>query len=233
MSAMESTCQQWLAWLTDHLDGELNAAYCAQFRSHMEDCPRCRALLQNLQVSQALLADERYFAPAPEASGRLRQALESGLEEPLLVADLRPAARQPALIKRRRWWQPQWTGAWAAAIVLLILAVGVVRWRAGAVTTSGWLIDRHCLTAFANHPADHPRDCLLRCAKLTYGVVDAKGHFTPFDAQGSRRALAAVEASDKPDHLWVTVTGKKSASSPVLEVQQIELTDPSVAASRY
>ena len=64
-------------------------------------------------------------------------------------------------------------------------------------------------------------------------MVDAKGHFTPFDAQGSRRALAAVEASDKPYHRGVTVTGNKSASSPVLEVQQIELTDPSVAASRY
>jgi hypothetical protein len=232
MKGMETTCQQCLAWLSDHLDGELNAAYCAQFRSHLDECPRCRALLQNLQTTQALLADDRYLAPPAEASARLRQALENGLDEPLLV-DLRPAAPQPVVGRQRPWWQSQWAGAWAAAIVLLVLAVGVVRWRAGAVTTSGWLIDRHCLATFASHPADHPRDCLLRCAKLTYGVVDAKGHFTPFDAQGSKRALAAVEASNKPDHLWVTVTGKKSASSPVLEVQQIELTDPSVAASRY
>lgn len=231
---MVTSCEQSVAWMSEHLDGELNAVHCAQFRDHLEICPRCRALLQNLKVTTALLGKEEYLALPPEASVRLRSALEAGLDEPLLAGDnLRPAVTVEPVSTGHRSWMPHWAGAWAAAIVLVLLAVGVVRWRAGAVTTSGWLIDRHCLSAFASHPADHTRDCLMRCAKLTYGVVDSKGHFTPFDAQGTKRALAAVEASSKPDHIWVTVTGKKSGSSPVLEVQQIELTDPTVAASRY
>ncbi|MGH9393090.1 MAG: hypothetical protein ACRD1E_02895, partial [Terriglobales bacterium] len=169
------------------------------------------------------------------ASQRLRRALEEGLGETLIPTSLRAGGPPPqakaaggrgfgfGFANRLR------ATAFVLAVVLIIMVAGVDRWRARAMTTSGWLIDQHCAGAYVNRAADHPRDCLLRCADSVYGLVDAHGHFTPFDASGNQRALAAVRASSKPDHLWVTVHAKRSGDAQMLQVQDLALTDPSEA----
>lgn len=229
---MSINCQQYLAWMTDYLDGELDPGQAGQADAHLRECPRCAATLSTTRQMLRLLGDQNLFAMPPEASRRLRQALEAGLEEPLMPSELRsprvvprPAAPAP----KRSWWASTPRMAWAAVLVVILLGAGVLRWRASATTTSGWLIDQHCYPAFQKHPADHTRSCLLKCADVTYGLVDAKGNFHPFDARGNQRALAAVKASTSATHLWVTVKAARS-DSPMLRVEQLELSQPSDAA---
>ncbi|HUX67045.1 MAG TPA: zf-HC2 domain-containing protein [Terriglobales bacterium] len=234
---MSISCQQFLAWISDYVDGELEPQQAEAAQEHLRACARCPVVLATMRQMQAMLGDERHWAMPEGASLRLRQALEQGLGEPLVPAELRPAAtpvRPLAKPKRSLLGFAAVSGswratAWAAAVVLVMLAAGVARWRASATTTSGWLIDQHCFATFQNKIADHPRSCLLRCAGKGYGLVDANGHFLPFDAKGNRSALAAVKASSKPDHLWVTVKATMT-SSHELEVQDLELTAPTEAA---
>lgn len=227
-------CSQFAALVSEYLDGDLDPVQVEAVRVHSVECARCRVVLSTTRQMLRMVNGTREL-PLPEgASARLRHALEQGLDEPLVPAELRPAAARPRAPEPRRHgglWNFGYasgtmrTTAWASAVLVVALAIGVSRWRASATTVSGWLIDKHCFPAFQNHPADHPRDCLLRCADMVYGVVDSKGHFTPFDAKGNKSALAAVKASTKPDHLWVTVKAKLT-SSDVLEVQDLELTEP-------
>lgn len=230
---MTISCQQFLVWMSDYLDGELDPTLTEAMLAHGRQCGPCQVVLDTTGKMLRIVGDDRTF-PMPEgASQRLRQALEQGLGEPLIPHALRPPTAPPPPRQKPPFWgfrKP--ASAWAAALVLLLLAVGVVRWRASATTTSGWLIDRHCFAAFQNHVADHTRDCLLRCAASVYGLVDAQGHFRPFDAKGNRSALAAVRASTKRNHLWVTVRAKRS-DAPMLEVQELQLTDPTDAASPF
>jgi len=219
------TCQQFLEWMSDYLDGELEAVLAEAVRQHGEQCAPCQVVLDSSDQMLRLVGDDRLFAMPPGASERLHQALERGLGEPLVPAELRPPVPVATLQAPRRSHFILHSAWAAAAIVILVLAAGILRWRASATTTSGWLIDRHCLATFQSHLADHPRDCLIRCASSTYGLVDAKGHFRPFDAKGNQTALAAVKASTQPDHLWVTVKAKRSSSSE-LAVEQLELTEP-------
>ncbi len=81
--------------------------------------------------------------------------------------------------------------------------------HAGAVET--WkslpLMDGHCSGKMAADPDAHPRSCALQCAKGGYGVITADGKFLKFDDAGNEKALAALQKSDKKDHLRATVTG--------------------------
>lgn len=228
---MSINCQQALAWMSDYLDGELDPAVSPQLEIHLRECARCAVTLQNTRQMLQMLGNPELFAMPEAASVRLRQALEEGLGEPLVPADLRTARviPAPAAKAQRAWWMHTPRMAWAAVVVVVLLGAGVLRWRASAMTTSGWLIDQHCYPAFQKHPADHTRSCLLKCADVTYGLVDAKGQFHPFDAKGNQRALAAVRATNHPNHLWVTVRAARSDSS-MLQVEQLELTPPTEAA---
>jgi hypothetical protein len=56
----------------------------------------------------------------------------------------------------------------------------------------------------------HTRDCALMppCLKSGFGVVTSDGTFHPLDAEGNKKAEAALKASTKKDDLRVTVTGE-------------------------
>ncbi|MGH9486300.1 MAG: anti-sigma factor family protein [Terriglobales bacterium] len=235
---MTISCQQFAEWSSEYLDGELEGAVSADARAHVESCACCHALLTSLGTTVRLLGAEATFAPSEGVQERLRQALAAGLDEPL-APPLHPAAASPparaALAKAGAWSWLVGLGrgsgpAWIAVVVIIIVAVGLLRVRAGAITTSGWLIDSHCLAAYRNKMAVHPSACLLKCAQkaAAIGVVDARGDFLVFDASGRKRVIAEVRASHKPDDLWVTVRGHRagSAGSPMLDVEQIELTPP-------
>lgn len=56
-------------------------------------------------------------------------------------------------------------------------------------------------------PDKHTRSCALQCSKAGYGAV-VDGKFVKFDDKGSELAKAALEKSDKKDHLRATVTGE-------------------------
>jgi len=59
------------------------------------------------------------------------------------------------------------------------------------------------------NPDAHTRDCALACSKSGYGILTADGTYLKFDEAGNAKALAALNASQKTDHLRVTVTGDR------------------------
>jgi|GEM_PF-3228911 len=238
---MTITCEQFLTALADYLDADslaaMDPAMAEAVREHSKICAPCLVVLDTTQQTVRMVGDVRNFEMPEGASERLRRALDEGLGEPLVPATLRAGAA-PASPRGQRSGRIFGFGfanrlratAFAFAVTVVILVAGVDHWRARATTTSGWLIDQHCFKTYASHLADHPRDCLLACADRVYGLVDAKGHFTRLDAKGSKQALAAVQASSKPDHIWVTIHAKRSSDNQVLEVQDLALTDPTDAA---
>ncbi|TAN22539.1 MAG: hypothetical protein EPN33_07750 [Acidobacteria bacterium] len=232
---MTMTCQDFVDHSSDFLDGELDAALAAEASAHAQICARCAAFFASLQTTVHLLGAETLFTMPEGVHERLHAALATGLDEPLAPAELRPAqvhagdAKAPVVLRapQRRW---HWA-SWAVAAVVILAAIGIFRSRAGAVTTSGWLIDTHCLADYGAKLAEHPAACVLKCGQqvaIGIGVVDAQGHFLRFDARGRKRVLAEVRAAHRPDHLWVTVRGKRSGSdqAPVLDVEQVALTPP-------
>lgn len=55
----------------------------------------------------------------------------------------------------------------------------------------------------------HTKECLLmpQCQKSGYGVYTSDNKFLKFDEAGSRKALAAIKASNRLDDFEVEVTG--------------------------
>ncbi len=135
---MSLSRQQFLAWISDYVDGELEPQQAEAAQQHLLACARCPVVLATMRQTLRILGDERHFAMPEGASLRLRQALEQGLGEPLVPAQLRPAAT-PARAEARPEAKPKrsllgfaavsgsWRAtAWAAAVVLVMLAAGVV-----------------------------------------------------------------------------------------------------------
>jgi hypothetical protein len=105
------------------------------------------------------------------------------------------------------------------AVVFATLAAPLM----AAVTT--WekapLIDKMCLAKKQADPDSHPRSCLIQCAKSGYGLLAGDGIWLRFDNAGNQKALAALKASDKKDHIRVTVTGEQVGD--MIKVQSLEI----------
>jgi hypothetical protein len=57
------------------------------------------------------------------------------------------------------------------------------------------------------NPDQHTRSCAMQCAKAGYGAM-VDGKFVKFDDKGSDLAKAALQKSDKKDHLRATIDGE-------------------------
>ena len=110
------------------------------------------------------------------------------------------------------------------AVFALALAIATLAFPLQAATET-WkslpLMDGHCIGKMADKADEHPRSCALQCAKGGYGVITADGKFLRFDAAGTEKALAALQASEKKDHLRATVTG--TLDGEVISVSSIAL----------
>jgi len=101
-----------------YFDGELDALAAADLEDHLEHCPQCRALLDELQV----LRERLRALPRQQAPAALRARIASGLP----AAPSRPLAHK----RLRAWRLPVfWLGALgglgaatAAALALLLLS---------------------------------------------------------------------------------------------------------------
>jgi hypothetical protein len=76
---------------------------------------------------------------------------------------------------------------------------------ADEATYTGYLVDKHCST---QDVAKHGVGCTVSdgCAKSGLGVY-ADGKFTPFDADGTAKAIAALKASKKSSGAKFKVVG--------------------------
>ena len=94
-------------------------------------------------------------------------------------------------------------------IAFLILAFVIALPLAAETWKSVTLMDGDCAAKPARiaKADEHQRMCAMKCAITSgYGAV-VDGKFLKFDAKGNKLAKAALEKTDKKDHLRATVQG--------------------------
>ncbi len=116
--------------------------------------------------------------------------------------------------------------------LFLALTVGLLLAPAVALAdtwTNVSLVDVNCSAKVAANPDAHTRSCALECAKSGYGVIATDGKYLKLDAEGSKKALALLKASDRKDHLRVNLTGNLAGET--IAVQTIEMAPLTPAAN--
>lgn len=84
------------------------------------------------------------------------------------------------------------------------------------------LIDKMCSGKFASNPDAHPTSCLLKCASSGYGIV-TDGKWVKLDKAGNEKALAALKATKKKDHVRADVTGELKGDT--IQVSSLTIPD--------
>lgn len=111
-------------------------------------------------------------------------------------------------------------------MLMKVLAVMVLTMPALALAGT-WqkvsLIDHMCLEKVKATPDKHPVSCLLKCAGSGYGILTADGKWLALDKAGNDKALAALKATSKKDHIRVDVTGEQKGET--IEVSSLALVD--------
>ena len=95
------------------------------------------------------------------------------------------------------------------SVILLMLAVPAVSTAAMETWTDVALLDTQCAQRVKEDPDSHTTACALQCAKHGFGVIAPDGSFVHLDAAGNKKAIAALKATKKTDHLRATVTGER------------------------
>ena len=75
------------------------------------------------------------------------------------------------------------------------------------------LVDHMCLSKVKADPDAHPTSCLIKCAHSGYGILAGDGQWLKFDKAGNDKALAALKATKKKDHIRVNVTGEQKGDT--------------------
>lgn len=101
----------------------------------------------------------------------------------------------------------KWTAFGGAMLFALPLLCAAETWTAVP------LVDVTCSAKIKAAPDAHTRDCALTCAKSGFGIVTTDGTFLKFDSKGNQQAVAALKATQRKDHLRVTVTGQRTGES--------------------
>jgi hypothetical protein len=108
--------------------------------------------------------------------------------------------------------------------ILLVSAILLVA-LAGIAAAETWthvtLIDANCATKMKDNPDKHTTQCALHCAGSGLGILTSDGSFLKFDAAGNEKAVEALKATKKTDHLRATVTGDRDGER--IKVQSLKL----------
>jgi hypothetical protein len=75
------------------------------------------------------------------------------------------------------------------------------------------VIDTQCVSKVKADPDKHTTECALKCQKGGYGLLTTDGTYLKFDDEGNQKALAALKATKKTDHLRATVVGERSGET--------------------
>ncbi len=104
-----------------------------------------------------------------------------------------------------------------------ILVAAVLPLAAAAETwDNAPLIDQNCSAKYTLKDVDtHTRGCALSCASSGFGILTADGKYLRFDDAGTKKALAALKATKKQDHLRATVTGQQM--NDTIKVESLKL----------
>jgi len=105
---------------------------------------------------------------------------------------------------------------------LLALGVCLVSFALSAETwTNVPLVDAQCVDKVKANPDKHTAKCALACEAGGYGILIADGTFLKFDAAGNAKAVAALQATRKTDHLRATVEGTRAGEE--IQVGSVKL----------
>ncbi len=85
------------------------------------------------------------------------------------------------------------------------------------------LIDHMCVAKMGKTPDKHPTSCLLKCAASGYGILTSNGKWLALDKAGNEKALEALKATKKKDHIRVNVTGEQTGET--IAVSSLALAD--------
>ena len=85
------------------------------------------------------------------------------------------------------------------------------------------LVDHMCLNKVKGDPDSHPTSCLMKCAGSGYGILTADGQWLKLNEAGNEKALAALKATKKKDHIRVNVTGEQKGDT--IEVTTLALAE--------
>jgi hypothetical protein len=105
-------------------------------------------------------------------------------------------------------------------VLLVLLSV-----TAAAAADETWkgvtLVDTACSAKVKDAPDSHTASCAIACAKSGFGIIASDGQYLKFDEAGNNRALAALKATKKTDHLRATVVGVRDGET--IKVKTISL----------
>lgn len=109
-----------------------------------------------------------------------------------------------------------------SAVVVIGLSMPVV------ALAESWdnvpLIDKSCGAKFKANPDEHPAACLKKCAKGgEVGIITSDGTWLKLDKAGVQKAVAAIDKTEKKDHIRANVTGDKNGD--VIAVKDLKLVD--------
>jgi hypothetical protein len=85
------------------------------------------------------------------------------------------------------------------------------------------LVDKMCVGKVKGDPDSHPTSCLLKCAGSGYGILTGDGAWLKLDKAGNDKAMAALKATNKKDHIRVNVTGELKGDT--IEVASLAMAD--------
>ena len=107
-------------------------------------------------------------------------------------------------------------------VILTMMGTFSLGLQAASETWKGVsLVDSMCAAKVKKDPDKHPTKCAIQCQGSGYGILTSDGTFLKFDSAGNDKALAALKATKKTDHLRATVTGEKDGDT--IKVESLSL----------
>ncbi|HSR33091.1 MAG TPA: zf-HC2 domain-containing protein [Anaerolineae bacterium] len=69
-------CHDLLGQLSDYIDGEMEAALCAELEAHLVDCPDCRVMVDTVRKTVTLYSSQATTELPSEVQNRLYKVLK-------------------------------------------------------------------------------------------------------------------------------------------------------------
>lgn len=75
MQHEESMCRELMAQFSEYIDGELDAALCAQLEAHLAGCPNCRVMVDTVRKTISMYHSHGSSELPPGVQDRLYRVL--------------------------------------------------------------------------------------------------------------------------------------------------------------
>jgi anti-sigma factor RsiW len=164
-----------------YFDGEVDAVSATQIERHVEHCPECRALLQDLNVVRTALKEVPYAGTPPALRARVMRALD---QEQTIEHPLPDAARPPRARRAGSYWTGALSGFGGAALAAS-LAFFLLTPRPTDPLIND-LVSSHVRSLMPDHLIDVVSSDRHTVKPWFAGHADVSPTVTDFESQGYR-----------------------------------------------